>query len=542
MTDLISVSDFQYVNKMRMRIFSSLCMLFIICSLGNSCSKHRVLDPEAFRHYIDSFNINDNEIYRNDITNDESWEFISGNIPLLDCPDKQLEQTYYFRWWTYRKHIKITPDGYVITEFLPDVPWAGKHNTISCAAAFHFYEGRWLHDQKYLNDYARFWFRGGGSIRTYSFWVSDAIYNHFLVTGDTSLLIDLFPDMIENFKAWEDERLDSTGLFWQIDGYDGMEMSICGSGYRATINSYMFGDAAAISAIALKTGNEEIAESFHGKARAIKDQMQNKLWDSTDRFFKVLPWGCQTELCKTRELHGYTPWYFNIPDSNYSEAWMFLTDSAYFLAPYGLVTAEQSDREFRISYEGHECQWNGPSWPYATTITLTGLSNVLNNYSQSYVSNADYYRLLKIYANSHRRIREDGKTVPWIDENLNPFTGDWISRTRLKEWENGTWSKEKGGIERGKDYNHSTFCDLVITGLIGLRPQPGDGLVVNPLLPEDTWDYFCLDNVLYHGKILTIMYDKTGRKYKKGRGFRVWVNGKLVAASMHLERLVVKKI
>ena len=60
---------------------------------------------------------------------------------------------------------------------------------------------------------------------------------------------------------------------------------------------------------------------------------------------------------------------------------------------------------------------------------------------------------------------ENGNIVPWIDENLNPFTGDWISRTRLKTWENGTWSKGKGGVERGKDYNHSTFCDLIISGL-----------------------------------------------------------------------------
>ena len=127
-----------------------------------------------------------------------------------------MEQTYYFRWWTYRKHIKNTPDGYVVTEFLPDVPWGGKYNTINCAASFHFYEGRWMHDQKYLNDYARFWFRGGGSIRKYSCWISDALYNHFLVTGDQTLIVDLFPDMISNYEAWENEKLDSNGLFWQL--------------------------------------------------------------------------------------------------------------------------------------------------------------------------------------------------------------------------------------------------------------------------------------------------------------------------------------
>ena len=105
----------------------------------------------------------------------------------------------------------------------------------------------------------------------------------------------------------------------------------------------------------------------------------------------------------------------------------------------------------------------------------------------------------------------------------------------------GKWHivREKGGVERGKDYNHSTFCDLLITGLIGLRPQSGNKLIINPLIPEDTRDYFCLDNILYHGKILTIVYDKTGKRYKKGRGLRVWVDGKPAAVSPDLKRLVV---
>jgi hypothetical protein len=134
--------------------------------------------------------------------------------------------------------------------------------------------------------------------------------------------------------------------------------------------------------------------------------------------------------------------------------------------------------------------------------------------------------------------RDDGTVVPWIDENLNPFTGDWISRTRLKSWKNGTWDAGKGGQERGKDYNHSTFCDLVISGLIGLRPRADQTVDVNPLVPEGKWDWFCLDNVAYHGRTLTILYDRTGAKYGRGQGLRVLADGKEITASAKLERLV----
>ena len=34
---------------------------------------------------------------------DNEW-FLT-NIPLFDCPDKDLTDIYYYRWWNYRKNI-----------------------------------------------------------------------------------------------------------------------------------------------------------------------------------------------------------------------------------------------------------------------------------------------------------------------------------------------------------------------------------------------------------------------------------------------------
>jgi hypothetical protein len=381
--------------------------------------------------------------------------------------------------------------------------------------------------------------------------MADAVWNQYLVTGDNHLCIDLEEDFIDDYHYWEKNQLDNNGLFWQVDGRDGMEVSVCGGagedkpGYRATINSYKYADAIAIARIAaLSGGHQETALLFQLKAALIRKNLQLQLWDSTAGFFKVeqkQPASNTAErLCTARELHGYTPWYFNIPAAKYSVAWKFLMDPHYFYAPFGPATAEQDHPGFRIAYEGHECQWNGPSWPFATSITLTALANLLNNYAQAYINRADYFKLLLNYSRSQQRKREDGKIVPWIDENLNPFTGDWLSRTRLAKWENGHWSADKGGVERGKDYNHSTFCDLLITGLIGLRPSQGNSFVVNPLIPAGTWDYFCLDNVLYHGHILTIMYDRNGMHYHRGKGLRVFVDGKSSGSAPTITKLNIK--
>jgi len=496
-----------------------------------------VLRAMDYRHYVDDFNADDEELYPQAIPNKQAWEFLKDNIPFLECPDKDLEEIYYFRWWTYRKHLKQTPAGYIITEFLPKVSWSGKYNSINCAAGHHLYEGRWLHDPKYLDDYSIFWFRKGGNPRAYSFWAADAMWARYLVNGNAAFVRDLLPDLVRNWEDWARQRLDASGLFWQEDGQDGMEVSIGGSGCRATINSYQYGDALAIAKLADLAGRADLAADYRGKAARLKELVEQKLWDPAAQFFKVLPRGPNAKLADVREEHGFTPWYFNLPGPDKSAAWRQLMDPQGFYAPYGPTTAERRHPKFALSYQGHECQWNGPSWPYATAITLTALANLLNNYTQTAIRRRDYFDLLKIYTRSQRLKRTDGREVPWIDENLNPTNGDWIARTRLKTWRNGTWDPGKGGRERGKDYNHSTYCDLVITGLIGLRPRADDVVEINPLLPDGAWDYFCLDNLRYHGRDLTILYDRTGRHYGWGEGLRLWVNGKEIAAVPKLSRL-----
>ncbi len=127
--------------------------------------------------------------------------------------------------------------------------------------------------------------------------------------------------------------------------------------------------------------------------------------------------------------------------------------------------------------------------------------------------------------------------ISWLDENIQPYTGEWLSRKILQEW---GWRSNKGGVERGKDYNHSTFNDLIITGLVGLRPQKDDTLKVNPLVPEDEWDYFCLDNIKYRGKKITIIYDKYGTRYGKGIGLKLYVDGKKMGSSKDLQPIHVE--
>lgn len=504
-----------------------------------------MIDKAVLSENVARFNADDEELHKNHIPNSSAEQFLSDNIPLFDCPDREIQRTYYFRWWTFRKHIRETGENqYVVTEFLPNVRWAGLHNAISCPAAHHFAEGRWLRNDAFLRSYARYWFACGKDIRRYSFGAANSILEFYKARGDVPMLSEHYPKMKENVAEWEKSHRDASGLFWQSDDRDGMEVSISGalqkdkSGYRATINSYMYGEYAALAKIAEIMGLSEDAAFYTGEAAKLKDLINSRLWDASARFYKVVPLGSE-QFSDARELHGYTPWWFGIPPETHSDAWKQLSDAGGFRAPYGPTSAEQRHPGFSVSYEGHECQWNGPSWPFATSVTLVALANFINEYPPcAWADSRLYFDMLQTYAMSHHRILESGRRVMWIDENLNPYTGDWISRTRLEKWDNGKWSERKGGRERGKDYNHSQFCNHIISGLVGVRPDCGDSITVNPLIP-DAWNWFCLENVPVKGRAVTVFFDRDGTRYGRAKGLSVLIDGEIAAHSASISKLKI---
>lgn len=505
-----------------------------------------VLSPAAFAHHIEHFNSLDDESQPTFISNKKSWTWLQLNIPFFECPDREVEEIYYYRWWSFRKHVKLTPKGHVITEFLPPVSHAGEFNTISCAAGFHLAEGRWLRDNHYLDDYARFWLHGNNGkpqphFHQYSSWFAAAVWDRYLVNGDRKFTVGLLNDLVADYRAWEQERRLPNGLFWQYDVQDGMEESISGSrtekNIRPTINSYMFGNARAIANIAQLANKPKLIEEFSTKAATLRRLTQEHLWDNEDKFFKVR---LETnELSSARESIGFIPWMFHLPDVNhdYESAWSQLNDPEGFNAPFGITTAERRHPQFRSHGVGR-CEWDGAVWPFATSQTLYALANCLRDYetpvaadisrrksaegsqrgltSTATVTQRDYFDAFLTYVHSQHT---DGK--PYLGEYLDEVTGDWIN----------------GKNNRSPSYNHSTFADLLITGIVGLRPRADDLAEVHPLIPEGTWDWFCLDGVKYHGHMLTILWDKMGTRYRRGIGLSVWVNGKEIARANKLERV-----
>ena len=69
-----------------------------------------------------------------------------------------------------------------------------------------------------------------------------------------------------------------------------------------------------------------------------------------------------------------------------------------------------------------------------------------------------------------------------------------------------------------------------------MNPQDSDSIIVDPLVP-DNWDYFCLDDVNYHGCQVSIVWNRYGSKYNLGVGFQIIVDSVSVASSPEIKKL-----
>ncbi|BDI33147.1 hypothetical protein CCAX7_51980 [Capsulimonas corticalis] len=475
------------------------------------------------------------------------------NIPFFECSDPQITEIYYYRWKDYKSHLRdLGARGYIATEFLDDVGWSLKpYESLNDATAFHIHEGRWLRDRRYMDDYIDFMYHGGND-RHFSESIADAAYSRYLVDSDRAFAVKNLEEMKRIYQQWDDHWDAGKGLYFieplldateytisSIDASGGRDGFVGGDAFRPSINSFMFANARAISRLSALAGDAATAQEYASKADTLRSLMERDLWNDDfqhyiDRYKVSNQFVHYWDFIRGRELAGYTPWYFDLPDRDpkYAASWRHILDPARLGGPGGIRTVEPSYeyymRQYRYAHEDGkdkpECQWNGPSWPFQTTLALGGLANFLNDYpKQAIIGDDDYVRLLRQYTQQHYR---DGK--PDLQEDYDPNTGRAIV-----------------GLNRSHHYNHSGYNDLVITGLAGLRPRADDILEINPLLrtgskSKNPIASLCLENASYHGRLVTILYDRDGKHYHRGVGLSVWVDGRLLAKSPALGRILVK--
>ncbi|KAI1413864.1 Six-hairpin glycosidase-like protein [Hypoxylon sp. FL1857] len=455
--------------------------------------------------------------------------FLRHNIPFIDIPDSLIQDVYYYRWTSIQRNLRYirAGTGYMCTEFVQPVGYAKAFGSIDAAAGHQIDESRWLRDTFYGDDYIHLYTRGPADALQYTQWILDAASRRAMVTGDSQFLASQLDDMVRLWHEWDQVYDDAAGLYYYQPVWDAQELSLPGfvadpngtdwtlrkdgpDTFRPSHNAYMVANARAISRAA-KLARDGFTEFLFSKlADELEAAMYERMWAPEQRFFMdiIRPNNPNLTRLTGREQVGLFPYRFGIGlNKSYAQpAVDSMFDTEGFLAPYGPTTLEIRDPWFMaVRPDDYCCYWNGMSWPYSTGHTLKSLAAIYRSGTTN-VTAEQYHQYLQTYARTQQK---NGQ--PYVAESHYPFIDGWSA----------------DGWNHSEHYDHSTNNDDVITGLFGIIPQEEDALKISPIVPRN-WTYFALENLSYHGHLVTVLYDKHGSRYKAGRGLTVFVDGKKV--------------
>src|ERR1039457_6332700 len=91
-------------DGMPVRFFFTFMCLVCFAVQNSFATEFSVLKPADFAYHIKRFNSMEDENVTNLISNADSWNWLQKEIPFFECPDREVEELYYFRWWSFRKH------------------------------------------------------------------------------------------------------------------------------------------------------------------------------------------------------------------------------------------------------------------------------------------------------------------------------------------------------------------------------------------------------------------------------------------------------
>ena len=477
--------------------------------------------------------------------------WLRDNVPGFHCEQEMLERLYWHRATSVvHKNLFKLGEGRLTRWAMAEGRWNSTWypNAISYGAGHHIRETRWLRDPVYVRDIVSTWCeneRENGLFPThipaagpvqgqYADWIPSAAWDAYCVQPDLETLRNWAPALKRNVDGWlaqYDPDNDGlllvdnhgwTGMEWQpsfffFQGYDkdraGQALE------RVDLTAYVYGSARALAAMLRTLGDDAESARYEDAAKRIRDAVATILWDGSTRYFySVEPEKHEKALVK--EIVGVYPFYFGMFDAamepEYAEAWRSVINPAEFWTAWPVASASRQcpaysqDERFKGKSIGG-CMWNGPTWPHANSLVLSAMAQSLRQRRDGPLDLEHFHSLLVSYTNA-QFLNQDVKT-PWTGEYYNGDTGAWRTEER--------------------DYNHSTYLDILIGDLAGLRPRADDVLELAPLLTDHT-PGFVIDGIRYHGHDLTVAWTRVrgpGPGPDGRTGLRVYADGALIFSS-----------
>ncbi len=490
-------------------------------------------------------------------------EWFKAYVPGFECSSEDVEKLYYYRWYLVYKNL-IYPQ---IDCFQDACFYEGK-DVISvpccCSAPMHLDEAKWLRDPAISQGYASSLLESQveegmekGRFRdTYLNYFPAAIWNMYLVQKDP-VLIDEYVDRIADFVNWEsgalfvgeDDGLPIvTGTWRTAMEYQPSFFEFTEPQWDHTKSApfhkeretalkrideavFLYLNLQALQKMLELKGRPMEADRYQDKLVKLRENIISKMWDEDSRFFYDLEPKSDAKAFSSRSVVGFFPGLADILHEEHMAMYAYLGDPEEFYAEYPIPTVSKKcpayapDNMWRIGPHASDndpykypCCWNGPSWHFSNSIALDGLGASIQQFENAKA----YVDLFRDLWNKWTRsqIQDEANNLLNTCESVNPETG--------------VWNKEV------YDYFHSYYNSILISRIAGIVPEESEIVRIRPL--DMGWDYFRLEHVPYHGKLLTISWRKRECKENASiaEGMTVMVDGKVAARSDCLTEVVIR--
>ncbi len=530
-----------------------------------------VLRPPTYRNWIIHPEDQDShDLLAAQVAAYQAW--FDRNLPHFDCSDPWIRKMYDHRAYVLRKNMLDPKLGRMQWPTQAEGRWRSSWypNVISYGAGHQVREARWLRDPKYWQGHLRTWAENekadgvypshvtpkGPAGGQYTDWITSTSWDGHLVHPDREFLGQLVEKLAANVRGWQKVydpdgdgllMVDShwwTGMEYQPSFFAFSDYKTSKDFYqparpvnleRVDLTAYNYGNATAVARIYRLLGRPEQAREFDELAAKIAAAVASKMWrpENDRRFFYSLR-ADDDAIADVKEVIGVYPFYFGMLPwgKGYESAWASILDPEQFWTAWPVASASKKCPAYsQVNWPGDgramPCMWNGPTWPHANALVMTAMARTIRatrdqGVKDSPLKKEHLWALFTSFTRAQYRDQDLGR--PWTGEFYNGDNGRWKTAER--------------------DYNHSTWLDILIPELIGVVPRDDDTLEIDPLLPEHALTHFVLDGLHYHGHDITIAWDDPApgspdRLADGRKGLDVYVDGRLAASSPGLSRLTV---
>ncbi|MBT1181461.1 FIVAR domain-containing protein [Bifidobacterium sp. CP2] len=479
------------------------------------------------------------------------------NIPYMETPEHNIDKTLFYRWWLSRFNY--------LDADIPGGPMAfptsiegvlGYNNAIDLTVGMFIDDLKWMRNPEY--SYGP-WLNMGENARSngqyrdnqadpqnwgasHTQWISEAAWKSYQIHGGDADIAQKFADYAYGDTKGQLAALDSDGdglldtnwNAWTGNDADAVSFDeVSGARLDRAESATVYAGAKAAAEAYREVGgaeNEAKAKEMDEYAAKVKNGVIDNLWDSKDKLIRhqFANGAKKDQQAKYKEINNFTPYFTDLMpaegdkdyNDDYESALRLLADADQHPV-FPFATANQADD--KLVRELGKKPTNNFS-VINSTLYFRIYSEAIRKYhaaDKGYVTPEQFKQLLYWNAFAHYQ----GGDNQLIDQN--------------EFWNNA--STENGGKVQYRSWIHHTQLGTtnwtMVEDVAGVRTRTDNKLELYPIAIPG-WNHFIVNNLSYHGKNLTVVWNNDGHYTDAPKGYSAYVDNKLVFTSDKLAHVV----